>query len=294
MQKITPYLWFDNNSEEAMKFYASVFPNAKIKSVNRLPEGAPGIEGNLITGSFEIDGFEFMIMNAGPQFKINPSISFFVNCDTEKQLDDLYKKLAEGGKVLMELNKYDFAEKYAWVDDKYEVSWQLMLNDHKPRVRPLLMYIGENTGKAEEAMKYYVSLFPDSKMGDVFRYPAGGADKEGTVMHAVFTIAGQEFLAMDSAIEHKFQFNEGVSLYVDCKDQAEVDKYWHKFLADGGEESMCGWLRDKYGVSWQIIPRALEDLLADKDQEKAGRVMQAMLKMKKIVVKDLEDAYEGR
>ena len=138
--------------------------------------------------------------------------------------------------------------------------------------------------QAEEAMNFYVSVFKNSKVGSVQR---NGPD--GPVFTVTFELEGQEFMALNAGPHHKF--NEAISFFVDCKTQAEVDELWNKLTADGGEESMCGWLKDKYGLSWQIIPSALGEMLGDKDPEKAQRVMQAMLEMHKIDVKTLEQAY---
>jgi predicted 3-demethylubiquinone-9 3-methyltransferase (glyoxalase superfamily) len=142
--------------------------------------------------------------------------------------------------------------------------------------------------EAEEAMELYTSIFRNSKKGTVSRYPASMG---GGVMTAEFEIDGFRLTALNAGPQ--FKFNEAISLYVDCEDQAEVDDYWHRLTADGGEESQCGWLKDKFGLSWQIIPRRLPELMSDKDRAKADRVMQAMLKMKKIVVADLEKAAAG-
>lgn len=139
--------------------------------------------------------------------------------------------------------------------------------------------------QAEEAMNFYVSVFKNSKVGSVQR---NGPD--GPVFTVTFELEGQEFMALNAGPHHKF--NEAISFFVDCKTQEEVDELWNKLIADGGEESMCGWLKDKYGLSWQIIPSALGEMLGDKDPEKAQRVMQAMLKMHKIDVKALEQAYD--
>jgi predicted 3-demethylubiquinone-9 3-methyltransferase (glyoxalase superfamily) len=138
--------------------------------------------------------------------------------------------------------------------------------------------------QAEEAMKFYVSIFPDSKIGDVMRH-------DGKVMTATFHLAGQEFMVLNGGPQ--FKFTEAISLFVNCETQAEVDRLWSKLTADGGEESMCGWLKDKYGLSWQIIPNALGEMLSDEDGEKAGRAMQAMLQMRKIDVAGLRKAFEG-
>lgn len=293
MQKITPFLWFDNQAEEAMNFYTSAFGNSKIVSVNRLPEGAPGVVGKVMTATFQLEGQEFMALNGGPQFKFTPATSFFVNCTTQQEIDALWGKLAEGGMVLMELTKYPFSEKYGWVQDKYGLSWQVNLGKSKQKITPCLMYVGKVNGKAEEAINHYVSIFKNSSVEMIDRYKAGEGDTEGNVKHAEFSLSGGEFMALESGLQHNFTFTEAISLFVDCKTQAEVDELWEK-LSAGGEKSQCGWLKDKYGLSWQIIPTALGKLLGDKDPAKAGRVMQAMLKMQKIDIEGLERAYEGK
>ena len=140
-------------------------------------------------------------------------------------------------------------------------------------------------GQAEEAANFYVSVFRDGKILHVTPGPGGKAS------WVSFELFGQTFYGLNGGPQYKF--TEAISLFVGCKDQAEVDAYWDKLTADGGQESQCGWLKDKYGLSWQIIPDALSQLLGDPDHEKSGRVMQAMLKMKKIIVDDLQKAYQG-
>lgn len=140
--------------------------------------------------------------------------------------------------------------------------------------------------QAEEAMNFYVSLFKNSKVNNISRGP------EGHAFMVSFELDGREFMALNAGPHHKF--NEAISMYVDCKDQAEVDYFWNRLIADGGEESMCGWLKDKYGLSWQIVPKQLSELIGGPDSEKSQRAMQAMLKMQKIIVADLQKAYDGK
>jgi predicted 3-demethylubiquinone-9 3-methyltransferase (glyoxalase superfamily) len=296
MQKLTPNIWFNNDAERAAQFYASVFGNASVGDVSRYdrPNDAASWQGeeSVLTVAFEIEGTKFMGLNGGPQFRPNPSISFLVLCDTKEEADGLWANLSQDGSVLMELGKYPFSEHYGWTADTYDVSWQLMLaDDHYPfrhKVTPTLMFVGDVCGLAEDAMQFYASVFPESKVGDIARYPAGmEPDKEGTVMHGAVTLAGQEFSTMDSARTHRFSFNEGVSFIIDCEQQREIDYFWDKLTADGGTESMCGWCKDKYGVSWQVIPRTLPRLIKNES------AMQAMLQMKRIVLADLEKALEG-
>lgn len=144
--------------------------------------------------------------------------------------------------------------------------------------------------QAEEAVNHYTSIFDDSRVVDVQRYGKAGPGEEGSVMTVTFELAGQRFIALNGGPE--FRFNEAISLYVDCGTQEEVDTLWAKLTDGGGEEGPCGWLKDRYGVSWQIVPKTLTDLLSDPDPAKSERVMKAMLGMKKIDIKGLEDAYK--
>ncbi|HVP19655.1 MAG TPA: VOC family protein [Spirochaetia bacterium] len=289
MQKITPFLWFDTQAEEAAKFYTSLFDNSKIGGVRRYGDAGPGPRGQVMTLSFQLDGMTFMALNGGPQFTFTPAVSFFVTCRTEQEIDALWKKLSKGGKVLMELQKYPFSEKFGWTGDKYGLTWQLHLTGGPARITPFFLFVGKQHGKAEEAMKYWGSIFPSSAIHQVQRYGEGQGEEAGTVMHGRFSLAGQEFMAMDSNREHAFSFNEAISFSVDCETQEEVDELWGK-LSAGGKESRCGWLQDKYGVSWQIVPSVLGELLGDKSPARAQKVMQAMLKMSKLDIKELQAA----
>ena len=145
---------------------------------------------------------------------------------------------------------------------------------------------------AEEAMKFYTSLFKNSKILSTSRYPEGSPGKPGTLMTGSFQLEGQEFMALNGGPQ--FPFTEAISLLVNCENQQEVDELWAKLIADGGQESQCGWLKDKFGVSWQIIPRQLSEMIGDKDPAKAKRAVDAMLKMNKIDIKALERARDGR
>jgi len=154
-----------------------------------------------------------------------------------------------------------------------------------PTITPWLWFDTEG----EEAATFYTSVFPNSKITEVTRYGSAGPRPEGTAMTVSFELDGQQFVALNGGPE--FDFNESISLKVDCQDQAEVDHYWSR-LSDGGQESVCGWLKDRYGLSWQIVPTALPELLSSPDPERAQRVMQAMLQMKKIDIDELRAAAE--
>jgi predicted 3-demethylubiquinone-9 3-methyltransferase (glyoxalase superfamily) len=303
MQKIVSNLWFDSQAEEAAEFYTSLFKNSRIGKTTRY--GKAGYEfhhqpeGKLMTIEFELEGQGFIGLNAGPIFKFTPAVSFLVACKTKEEVDALWEKLSAGGTALMELGEYPFSEKYGWTQDKYGLSWQVMfMGDRKitQKITPTLMFIGAVCGRAEEAIQFYTSVFRNAGIGGILRYEKGEEpDKEGTIKHAAFTLEGQEFAAMDSAYEHTFTFTEAISLLVRCRDQAEIDTYWEK-LTEGGDPNaqVCGWLKDKFGLSWQVSPTVLEEMLQDPDKEKVERVTNAFLKMKKFDIGELKRAFEGR
>lgn len=287
-QKIIPHLWFDKEAKEAAAFYTKSFKDARITHISVIrdtPSGDCDIVG------FQIIGYELMAISAGPLFTFNPSLSFLVQCNDKTEVERIYKELSPGGKVLMELDTYPFSELYAWVQDKYGLSWQLMHTTTavKQKITPVLMFAGKKkAGKAEEAIKFLTSVFPRSKIGDLWRYEKGESshnDKPGTIKYGSFELEGCSFAAMDSAYEHGFDFNGAVSFMVQCKDQKEIDYFWKK-LSAVPEAEQCGWIKDKYGVSWQIIPEHMMELMAKHPEKKT----QAMLKMKKIIIADLEKA----
>ncbi len=292
MQKIVPHLWYDKEAIEASKFYTSIFPNSKITNITTLHDT---LSGDCDIVSFEIWGYKFMAISAGPLFKPNPSISFHVKCKTKDEVDNMWEKLVQGGKILMPLDKYPFSERYGWLEDKYGVSWQIILSDinnMKQRITPVLMFVENAYGKAEEAVNFYTSVFHNTKAEFLARYGKDEKpDKEGTIKYAHFQIEGQEFGAMDSAYPHKFNFNEAISFIVNCKDQKEIDYYWEKLSSDPKSE-VCGWLKDKYGVSWQIVPIEMEQMMESKDENKIARVTEAFLKMKKFDIAKLKEAFK--
>jgi predicted 3-demethylubiquinone-9 3-methyltransferase (glyoxalase superfamily)/uncharacterized protein YndB with AHSA1/START domain len=284
--KITPFLWFDGQAEEAADFYVSVFKNSEIKTVTRSGD-------SVMVVNFSLDGQEFSALNGGPEFKVNPSISFYVVCETEAETDEVWRRLSEGGSALMPLQKYDWSEKYGWVQDRFGVSWQISLGkmeDTGQKFTPSLLFTGGKSGRGEEAVHFYTSVFSPSSITGILRYGPGEPGREGTVKHAQFTLHNETFMIMDSPMNDPFTFNEGLSFLINCETQAEVDYYWGKLIADGGAESMCGWLKDKFGVSWQVVPAILPKLLSHPDPAKAQRATAAMLKMRKIEIDKLTQA----
>ncbi len=304
-QKIVPHLWFDNNAQQAGKLYASLFPESSSKLLTTL-RNTPSGDCDVV--SFELWGHSFMGINGGPLFKFNPATSFIVNFDplffdssqeaARKELDRVWNALADGGNVLMPIDKYFFSERYGWLQDKYGVPWQLILTDPKRGARPplltSLMFAEKNAGQAEQAIKFYLSVFRNSEMGVAHRYGKDMApNKEGTLMFSDFMLEGAWFAAMDSAVARDTAFNEATSLIVHCDTQDEVDYYWKK-LSAVPESEQCGWLKDKYGLSWQITPRAMHEMMTQGTPKQIARLVETFLPMKKLDLDKLTKAYRGK
>lgn len=289
MQKIIPCLWFDRQAEEAITFYTSIFSNSKVGSIARYGDHMPLPKDTVMTVTFQLAGLEFMAINGGPEFTFTPAISFFVYCHSRAELDNLWDQLVQGGQVLMELGEYPFGERFGWLNDRYGVSWQLMLSNAPQQIVPCLMFVGDQAGRAREVIQLYNSLFPESSIDFMNEYPAEMGEAPGSLMHARFNLAGQPFIAMDSGLEHAFTFTSAVSFYVNCADQAEVDHFWYK-LSEGGATEMCGWLKDRFGISWQIVPLVLGELMSDPDTDRVARVTRAMLQMTRLDIAGLRSA----
>ncbi len=295
---ITPHLWFDNQALKAAEFYVSVLGGDSAITHASVLHDTPS--GDAETVAFRLRGQPFMAIGGGPMFTFNPSVSFFLNFDPSQhpgaraELDEIWSKLAEGGIPLMPLDAYPFSKRYGWIQDKFGLSWQLILSnpdgDPRPFIVPSLLFTRGVCGKAEEAMNFYTRVFSGSANGIIARYPAGmESDKEGTVMYEDFRIGGTWMAAMDSGGPHNFNFNEAVSFMVTCRDQEEIDYYWAALSAQPEAEA-CGWCKDQFGVSWQITPEALGRYLSG-TPEQVQRVTQAFLKMKKFDIAELERAY---
>ena len=304
MQKIIPNLWFNKIAEEAVELYSSSFPKTTTSVEARYPETdlldfQKDFAGLPLVVGVEIDGYRFTLINAGDQFRPNPSVSFMLNFDSRvlggdttsvrASLDKLWTALSDGGKVLMPLQEYPFSPHYGWVEDRYGVSWQLMFVDPdglstadeaRPFIVPSLLFGAAAQNRAREAIDFYVSLFPDARIGTVAEYPApSGPAPAGALMYAAFQLAGQWFVAMDNGAGQEFGFDCGASLEVDCADQAEIDHYWNAMSAVP-EAEQCGWLADRFGVSWQIVPTNMGELMARPDG------YEHMMQMKKLVIAD--------
>lgn len=298
MQGIIPHLWFDDEAQEAAEFYTGLFERSKITEISRYPEAGQAVHGraagSVMTVAFELEGVKFLALNGGPGFAFNPSISFSVSARSADEVDRLWAALSEGGEALMPLGAYPFSRRFGWLNDRYGLSWQLVLFEtpRAQKIFPSLMFTGPAAGQAEAAVRHYAEVFTPSQVGEVYRYGEGEAPNvAGEVAHLEFGLLGLAMSAMDSRIEHGFTFNEAVSLLVTCRTQAEIDGYWAKLSAHP-EAEQCGWLKDAFGLSWQIVPAGMDEAMRG-DPERVKRAFDALMGMKKIDIAALERAYEG-
>jgi predicted 3-demethylubiquinone-9 3-methyltransferase (glyoxalase superfamily) len=293
MAKFTPHLWFDHAARQGAELYTSVFPDSRITHITTLRD-TPSGDADVV--SFELAGQPFMAINGGPYFKPNPSVSFLVRYSTQEEVDSAWEKLLPGGMALMELGEYPFSQRFGWLQDRFGFSWQLLYTNGEAfsqKIVPMVMFVGRVCGRAEEAVNFWASVFKPAQIGEIMRYGKGEEpDKPGTVKLASFWLMGVEFAAIDSAWDHKFAFNEAISFMVSCEDQAEIDYYWQK-LSAVPEAEQCGWLKDKFGLSWQVTPSEMDEMMARGTPEQIDRVTQAFLPMKKIDIAQVRAAYRG-
>ncbi len=264
--EIYPCLWFDGNAKAAATFYGNVFPGSSI------------ITDTPMVVMFALNGKKIMGLNGGPMFKMNPSISMFVHCVSLDKCQEVWDGLLDGGTVLMALDKYPWSEQYGWLQDKFGFTWQIMKSD-TASMMPSLLFTGKQMGRAAEAIDFYTGIFESSAI-TVKNIYEEGSPFAGNVAYAEFTIGNYPVVAMDGPGEHQFAFSEGVSFVVNCASQQEINFYWDAFVSNGGTESMCGWCKDKFGVSWQIVPANIGQIMVD--AATAPGAMQRMMQMKKI------------
>ncbi len=291
--KLVPHLWFDKEAREAAEYYASIFRDSEVTNVTAI-SGTPSGEVDIV--SFKIWGVEFTAISAGPVFKINPSISFFVYCGSDSEIERLYNSLSENGSVLMPLDKYTWSSKYAWVQDKFGVSWQLDLDDINSgqKIVPAILFVNDKAGAVKVAAEHYTSIFPDSKILMESPWDKSSGMPEGSVLFTQFKLNGYIFNSMSGGtLKHEFDFNEAVSFMVYCNDQKEIDYYWEK-LSAGGSEQPCGWVKDKFGVSWQVVPVEMMTMMQTDDKEQLDRLTRSMLKMGKLDREELIRAFYGK
>ena len=294
MQKIVPHLWYDKEAKEAALFYISLFEQSRLVYTKIIKNPPPFGDAEIV--GFELAGLQFAAISAGPYFKLNPTISLMVACTTSEKVDKIWEARSEGGTVMMALGEYPFSKRYGWIQDRYGLSWQLMLAEGGQAVQkitPNLLFSEDACGKAEEAVKYYAEVFENSEIGVISRYAEGEAvSPKAKVNYAAFRLEGSAFSAMDNGHDVDYTFNEAFSFIVNCKDQKEIDYFWEKLSAVPEAEN-CGWCRDRFGVSWQILPSNWEDLIFSGSEEQVQRANEAVLGMKKIDLEVLEKIRFG-
>jgi predicted 3-demethylubiquinone-9 3-methyltransferase (glyoxalase superfamily) len=272
-----PYtcLWFAGNAHEAATYYVNAFENATVLS-----------KGELVS-MVDIQGTKIKCLNGGPHYKHTPAISQFVTCETNEEIDQLWNYFIQEGKILMNLGKYDWSEYYGWCEDKYGVTWQLFkgnFNDVNQKVVPCFLFTDENFGKAEETQLFYLKTISNSVSEGIKKYENATPELNGKVLHSQFRLNDTVFMAMDGPGEHHFTFSPATSFVIECETQEEIDFYWEE-LGKGGKYNKCGWLDDQFGVSWQIVPSILGELM--RDPIKAPKVVQAFMQMSKFEIAPL-------
>ena len=294
MKRIVPHLWFDKEAKEAVEFYVSLFDDSRLINSNVLHDTP---SGDAETVNFELAGQPFEAISAGPYFKLNPSVSLMVACANAEEVDRLWDALSKDGMELMPLGEYPFSRRYSWVQDRYGLSWQLTFTGNElpvQKITPNLLFSGPANGKAEAAANYYTEVFRDSGIDLVSRYGEGEADSSVAKVNFVgYRLLGQHFSAMDNGFDVDYTFNEAFSFMVYCDSQEEIDYYWDK-LSRVPEAEACGWLKDQFGVSWQIVPREMSEMMTTGTEEQMQRVTEAFLQMKKFDIATLKKAFEGR
>jgi predicted 3-demethylubiquinone-9 3-methyltransferase (glyoxalase superfamily) len=293
MHKIVPYLWYNNDAVEAAKWYVSIFENSKIIQTGLLTDTP---SGDVETVEFQLANLTISAISGGPYFTLNSSISLMVACESMEEVDRLYSQLFVGGTELMPLGEYPFSKRYAWFSDKYGLNWQLFMVENRTehfRIRPTLLFSTDVCGKAEEAMDYYMSIFKEAKKGYINHYaPMEAVDQRAGVNYAELYLPGLPLVCMDHAMGGEDAFNEAFSFMILCESQDEIDYYWDK-LSFVPEAEQCGWLKDPYGVSWQVVPANLNDILFNGSKEEVERVTEAFMSMKKFDFALLEKARLG-
>lgn len=293
MTKLIPHLWFDTQAVEAAGFYTSLFQHSQIDGVTVIKD-TPSGDCDFVT--FTLAGQSFTAISAGPYFTFNPSISLTVAFDNETELREVWQKLSESSETLMPLQPYPFCPLYGWIQDRFGLSWQLMLlrpGDITHKIIYSFLFSKDHAGLSEEAARYYIDVFKEGTMNMLEYYlPNEVENEQAKVKYLNFNLVGQQFSAMDNAYKAEYDFNESFSFMVMCENQDEIDYYWEK-LSHEKDAEQCGWCKDRFGVSWQIVPANWDETLFKGTEEEKARVTAAFLEMKKFDIAQLERARKG-
>jgi predicted 3-demethylubiquinone-9 3-methyltransferase (glyoxalase superfamily) len=282
MPHIHTCLWYDHNVESAFDQYSQAFPDTSF-----------GRDNDYVY-SLDLMGNELSGIHGGPHFKHSPAASMFVLLDSKEEVEQAWVSLSTGGQVIMKLENYPWSEYYGYCADAYGVSWQVMLRGSIPHIEssvaPCLLFVNEKNGLAHQAIEDYIRIFNGEKIS-VSTYPEieGESPK---ILHAIIALEDHfQLRIMDGEGQHEFDFTEAMSFIVEVKNQDELDHYWHALTAGGGQESKCGWCKDKYGVSWQVVPKGLSQMLHHPRHGKS--IQEALLLMQKIEISKLEQVIHS-
>jgi predicted 3-demethylubiquinone-9 3-methyltransferase (glyoxalase superfamily) len=290
MKPIVPYLWFDHQAEAAVDLYTHTFLHSHVVSNSLYTASGAEVsgrpEGSLLSIDFVIAGQPMVALNGGPTYSFTPANSFYVHCAFPEEVDRIYEKLSAGGEVLMELGAYPFSSRFTWVKDPFGVNWQIMQSDQPAQIVPGFLFTGPHIGQAEAAIQHYIATIPHSKLRVMEKSP------DGFVQYASFTLNGQTFAATESNFDHGFDFSPAISYLLNCETEEEFESVWSA-LADETTDPQCGWVTDRFGITWQIVPEALFTLVNSDDKIRSERVLKALYPMKKINVAVLKQAFRG-
>lgn len=276
---IYPCFWFNQNPHAVAEFYLQAFGEGEILS------------SNPIVCHMSIKGTKLMLLNGGDRYPQNMAASLYVYAGSPEQAKIIFNNLAEGGTIQMPLGKYPWHDCYGWVTDKYGVHWQVESDEinNPQKIVSCLLFVNEKAKDVQAAMQHYCQIIQPSTILVEAPHFTPNHLPEGSWMFAQAKLKGYILNALSSTDEHDFDFTPAFSLAIECETQEEIDYYWEK-LGEGGAYSMCGWLTDKFGVSWQIVPKILSQLMADPNR--APKVSEAFLKMQKFDLATLLKAAE--
>lgn len=282
-QKIIPALWFEKDAMDAAEYYIDIFPESSVFNTVTSYD-VPSPSGYSVTVRFKLCNQDFVAIDGAPEFKTSSAVSLSYTTTDKDELNRVWYKLMNDGYAVIEYGEHEFNPESGWVRDRYGIMWQLSLSekDAEQRIKPTLLFSNDMNSKAEEAAAFYTEIFANSNVNNIVHY---GKDAKVS-----FTLSQFEMYAMDDDTKDDQQFNEAVSLMVMCEDQAEINYLWEK-LSAVKESEACGWLKDNYGVSWQIVPRRLDEMYENASKEQNANLTDAILEMKKLNLETLEEVY---
>lgn len=288
MQTIIPHLWYNTEAKEAVAFYVDLF-GGNVDWTYTITD-TPSGDSDLI--QFQLGNMTLAAISAGPYFKLNESMSLMVNVASKDEVTRLYQALSEGGRVLMPLGEYPFSPYYVWLEDRFGLSWQLSYApdlDKPYQFDICLLFSQGQVGLAQPMLDYYKDKLPQARLGRLSYYGEGEAAVEAAKLnYAELLVAGQKMIVMDHGYGGEASFNEAFSLMVYVDSQDELD-FYYDLLSAVPEAEMCGWVKDQFGISWQIVPRMLMEAYDTASPEKVKAVNAAVMTMKRLDIAKIQE-----